>query len=116
MSGAIEADDLYGDLEDDGSDIEKNDECSVASQTAKVKELENQVRQHQFLKKKIRDAKTRTKTRKKYKQNKKLRSKVSILETNISRLFKTAKLEIDRKDKKIEELYREIERLSNARR
>ena len=46
MSGAIEADDLYGDLEDDGSDIEKNDESSVASQTAKVKELEDQVRQH----------------------------------------------------------------------
>ena len=71
MSGAIEADDLYGDLEDDGSDIEKNDESSVASQTAKVKELEDQVRQHQFVKKKYA---TRKRERKRAKNTNRTRS------------------------------------------
>eukprot|EP00938_MAST-03A_sp_MAST-3A-sp1_P003669 g3669.t1 len=86
MSTGIGAEDLYGDLEDEGSELGVESGGISSVQTARVKELED--------------------------ENKNLRSKVSTLERNISVLFKTAKIEMGRKDKRIKELESQIERLS----
>ena len=110
MSAGIGAEDLYGDLDDEGSElgVESGDLNSV--QTARVKELEDEVGFKMNFQRRNEIANVK---RKKRIQNKNLRSKVSTLERNISVLFKTAKIEMGRKDKRIKELESQIQRLSS---